>query len=312
MKISIVTLLLFLQTALAQNGISIAEPVLGKIYDAPTQSLRSVLGVPGAAWLGPPQSVSAEAGALSPNGKFLVLVAEGRCQLRSVDLELLLNFGECDKRFELFFGAGGDRLVLASHAARRVWTAAWEGSSWRVVSEVAWPEEAEDCLAVALGSSVWFASRTVRPDNAGGLYRLSPFATWERLNGANGLDGLALRDGRLVFSAGRQLISASETQPEALRLEWTSPSGTLRLVAAISSTSFLLERNDGDSHWLLLEGGSEKDLGLAEFPGLRGQALAQADPSLQLLNRRLHKEEPVLVLGGGAEPRVYFVPEREQ
>ena len=77
-------------------------PISGFVYEKNTRSLRPVLGVLGAAYLGEPVLSGAEAAAVSPNGRIALAVSEHYL------IRLDLTTGE---QTELSGAIAGDRVI---------------------------------------------------------------------------------------------------------------------------------------------------------------------------------------------------------
>jgi len=58
---------------------SLAGPVEGFTFDAPTRSLRALMGYPGASSFGPPLVNGVDAAAVAPQRNYAVAFQNGRC-----------------------------------------------------------------------------------------------------------------------------------------------------------------------------------------------------------------------------------------
>lgn len=77
----------------AQESTRIAGPTSGLVYDAPSRSLRVVMGVPGAAYLGGALASDLDGGSVSPNGRFALTVADGALNLVSLADQAVSSLG---------------------------------------------------------------------------------------------------------------------------------------------------------------------------------------------------------------------------
>lgn len=67
--------------SLAAQGLRWGGPISGLVYDAPTKSLRQILGFPGGARLGPAQLEGVDWATVSPSGKVALVMVEQQAQL---------------------------------------------------------------------------------------------------------------------------------------------------------------------------------------------------------------------------------------
>lgn len=297
-KVFFTLTLAFSSLGLAQRA-ELTGPVTGFIHERTTRSLRPILGVLGAAYLGEPVLSGIEAAAVSPNGRIALAVANREL------IRLDLASGE---QTRLSGDASGDRIVWnrASSAALIAETTTGRLSLWEqenglialsyapgaVVAAVV--SDAGDA-AVASGAGIYAATRVGGPrliapvEDLGGLavhaadlyfvdrgsrtvFRVRDFASSasvEKVGAAPaGATGLGLsRDGETIFVA-----SSESRSVHALRVATGEAAGEIPLdftpsaVEPLSGSAYLLN------------------------PGATG--------ALQVLDTR-------------AQPAVYFVPAAE-
>jgi hypothetical protein len=79
----LITPLLFgiLATAVASAQIAVNGPIEGLLFDAPTATLRAVVGVPGSATLGPSMLDGVEFGSVAPRQSYAIVFQAGKCQV---------------------------------------------------------------------------------------------------------------------------------------------------------------------------------------------------------------------------------------
>lgn len=65
------------------QGIQVGGPITGLVYDTPSKSLRQILGMPGAARLGPPLLAEVDWATVAPDGRTAVVVVQGEARLVS-------------------------------------------------------------------------------------------------------------------------------------------------------------------------------------------------------------------------------------
>ncbi len=65
------------------QGIQVGGPITGLVYDAPSKSLRQILGMPGAARLGAPLLSEVDWASVAPDGRTAVVVVNGEARLVS-------------------------------------------------------------------------------------------------------------------------------------------------------------------------------------------------------------------------------------
>jgi hypothetical protein len=81
----LITPLLFgiLATAVASAQIAVNGPIEGFLFDAPTGTLRAVMGVPGSATLGPSMWDGVDFGSVAPGQSYAITFQAGQCQIVS-------------------------------------------------------------------------------------------------------------------------------------------------------------------------------------------------------------------------------------
>lgn len=73
--------LILLAAPLLGQSEGIRGPSVGLVFDSPSQSIRPIVGVPGAAYLGKPIVTQVEFASVSPDGDRALIVSEGQCKL---------------------------------------------------------------------------------------------------------------------------------------------------------------------------------------------------------------------------------------
>src|SRR5262245_21747804 len=111
-------------TVLADDSTRVAGPVSGTIFDRNSSSLRPMLGVPGASYLGSGLMGGLDAASVSPDGSFALAVSEGRLQWISGLRDLAAVSVAVDGGID-----GADRLAWSADGA---FAAAYSSGSGRI------------------------------------------------------------------------------------------------------------------------------------------------------------------------------------
>jgi len=290
--------------ALALAGVAAAQqshlsgPNSGRIFDPVTRSIRWIVGVPGAAYLGSAAESDLDAGSVSPDGRFTLASRNGEISL--IRAEGVADLGSAGKIEEFAWSADGKSAAIRGASVRLYRNL---DSETRMI-ELAAPASGIRAIAVEPGADAVLA---IAGD---GLYRLTAagarlVATVEEpsaLAVAMGTAYVASRSRNEILrvanyrdSADISLITSSIDDPAALA---TSADGEILLIAARAGRSISILRSATG------EVTGKVDL---DFEPTR---IAPAGDGLFQLNSRSSAEEPVYVF----DPRqrsVFFIPTQD-
>jgi hypothetical protein len=286
---------------LCAGEIRLSGPVSGIVFDEPSRSLRWIVGVPGAAFLGPVLEGDLDAAAVSPNGR-TALAIRG------------------DRLFRARLGGKPPAWELLDAEAERVRHLVWStDSSMALVAGASlslWRHlDGEPDRRSLAGSDVadWSAFAIESNGNAvlaarpGGVYRL--------------LEGDAIRIASmespvaLVLSAGGDvLFAADRSSRRVLAIRIGRDSAEVRTLAGGADEPVAMAM-DG-AHLLIATTG-----GIVALDPERGEAAWQRELAFEptrllrlasgvfALTNRTTSSEPLQVLVNGIKPHVRFVPD---
>ncbi len=282
-------------------------PVSGLVYDGQSKSLRLVMGVPGAAFLGGELAGSLDMASVSPDGRFALALSGGKLSLIRLDQPdapfQLLDENVTVERIawsqdsSAAAVAGDGRVTLwhglAAQASRRDLTL--PGDVGSLTALAVHPEG--NSVAIASKSAVYYlngeSKLLAQTQDASALL----FAGAD-LFLADRATSQIMRIRNYADSAEMSLLAGSALgidDPVAIGL---APGGVSLMVAGGASRSLLwLDRSTGEV---------SRSLAL-DFEPSRLDRFSGASP-LFVLNSRASSTDPVQILDGGSDPAVYFVP----
>ncbi|MEZ5402645.1 MAG: hypothetical protein R2729_23420 [Bryobacteraceae bacterium] len=294
-------------------------PISGIVHDAPSHSLRQVVGVPGGAYLGAPLRANVESAAISPDGNAAVATEDGRAilieELRN-DSPLVRELADVGEISAAAWGVNSGVAVIYSASSRRVWriTIGTEAPD-ALVAEPGLPEgEVASVATDADGTRVLVSLR--HPEN-GGIYEM--------------VDGSAVRvvqtpaPGAIVFSSVRsEFLALDNGERRVLKLSSSEPGAWEQIDLASDEDQAgelkgLAVSKDGRNLYVAADGrvliydlggrflSSQIDLPAAPD---RVAELAAAD-AVYVLTSRQKSEEPLWILDARRVPSVFFVPAGE-
>jgi len=270
------------------QGFRIGGPVAGFVFDAPSKSLRQVLGMPGAAHLSPALLADVDWASVAPNGRTVVVIRQGEARLVSTadvaqnppggPLEGLYEPPTLDPPIALD-GVEGEVTALATDAASKIAVVAVAGAGvYRVTSEgVVLVLPMADVSAIAMspgGDLLWVADRS----NGQVLEVASPGSNPE----------------------SRILLSDSERFADLSALALSSDNKRLYLASRSTRVLYWLDRSTS-----LLSEGIELDTPATLFSPLGRPSL------LLLLGVRAKLGDPFYLLDEQSGPGLFFVPAGE-
>ncbi len=325
--------------AAAQDG-AIYGPLSGFAFDGATRTLRPIVGVPGAAYLGAPLAASLDFASISPNGALALVESQARL--------FLLRRLQTGRPVWLLLDASGrtDRVAWSPDStAAAVYSAAtgrlrlWTGLNGAPPAPVAQlsprlalrgvrpgaeslPPRVDLAELAPLGGTVSALAVDstgevlvgITGEASGGLYRVSPGRPPALLAAMAQPSGIALLDSGdlLIADRGRQEILKVRSyrgQPDVSL--FAGPGHGLRDPVALAVLP--------QSRVLVVAGAAERQLSWFDLD--TGLLTASVDLDFQpsrlapsgaesvfLLNARTAAADTLHLLAAGAEPAVYFVP----
>jgi hypothetical protein len=285
----------------------LAGPVSGLVFDDYSRSLRWIVGVPGAAYLGGSVAEGLEIAAVAPNSKLALAVKDGAL--------FLIRLGGDEAVWETLEAEAGavDRIVWSADSSAAIVS----GAALRIWRNLGATAEAL-ALAGADGSK-WLAlvleggGEAALAAKAGGVYRLS--GSEARLVAAVE-DPSALA----IAPAGDVAYVADRAGKQLLALRNWKDSGEVSLIAGESQgiDDPVAVAIGSDARSVLLAGGTSRSL--IQIDPASGALTARWDLDFQPtrierlssglfgLTRRTGGAEPLQVITAGPQPSVFFVP----
>lgn len=301
----ILSMTLLTAAAWAQDGIR--GPMPGLVFDGHSKALRPMIGVPGASYLGGALAKDVENATVAPNGLMALAGRDGKLAL--------LDLTGAEARWVDLAAAAG-KLRMAWSPDSSVAVVAHEDGRVEI-----WRNWKEQPQAAPVGNLDGVSILAV--DNRGmaaavsgdGIYRLAEGSNPELLARVNDVSALALD------TAGGSLFAASRKDSSVLELADWRTNGGATLVAAdnagILNPEALALSADGrklivaNAASIVMIDRSTRavtdTLSLA-FKPTRLERLG--DGSAFLLNNR-EPGQPLEVLSGGPDAKVFFVPVEE-
>ncbi|HEU0121269.1 MAG TPA: hypothetical protein VFQ91_12140 [Bryobacteraceae bacterium] len=295
--------------------IQFTGPLSGLVFDGPSHSLRQVLGMPGAAVLGPPVAGGIDWATVAPNGQRAIILREGQATLLSLrntpsESPLLSQVNE-----PLYASWMPDSSAVAlyySASASLQWIRLTpEGPEVDALLPLAWtpPAEVSDFLAGNPSQSAVLAV----PGH--GLYKANSAGEVTLVYPATGGLSIAAQPGTetlwIADRANGQLVQITNSESQVLI---ASPE-TLTDLSAIGLSSDgakLYLANQGTNRLYLFDRTTSAVTGEIELyaPATRFTTLGR--PSILLLGQRTKPGETLYVLDEKTGPTVFFVPASEE
>jgi hypothetical protein len=304
------------------QSIQIGGPITGLVFDAPTASLRQVLGMPGAARLSPPALLDVSWATVAPSGRLALIMRQGEARLVSRDdlnqdpagvaVESVVSEPQLSA-----WSSDSSTLVLYSPSARSI---QWLRLAPQAASaEPPIPLTGVDGEVTALVADS--SSRLAAVAVAGaGVYRVSATDGTTQLLAATDISALALEPGaaNTLWAADRanaqvlQVLNPGSSQPEVSTLladpdkladvSALGLSADRKLLYLASRATRLLYQFDRAT--ALLADGIALDAPVT-------QLLPLGRTTLLLLGGRDSAEAPLYILDERSGPSIFFVPAAE-
>jgi hypothetical protein len=290
---------------------SLSGPISGYVFEASSRSIRPIMGIPGAAYIGDAVAAGLDWAAIAPGGSSALARTGG---------EVYLITGlESNLSWSIVEGALPDagRIAWSADATAAVIASSTEGRIQFIRAAAAGPavDLPGRVSALAMGPSGDYAVVGVEAEAGGGLYLVGTEGEPRLLAAVGQAAAIALaaneRDLFVADATSRQVLEIANFRQEAARMVFADEG------SGISDPVGLALSRDG--RLLLLANKSQRTLNayVLATRSLWSQIELDFEPSfleplsrnsLFLLKAGGEASEPLLVLDASREPAVYFVP----
>lgn len=299
---------------LAQES-KLSGPVSGYVFETSSKTLRQVIGVPGAAYVGPAIRSGLDFASVSPDGKLALVQRDG--SLAVLGIEALdgepLAAQASGAASRAAWADDSSAVAVWNESSRGLFLWRTDGAAWQAL-EV----PAGEWQAMAVASRGTAVLLGLAADGVATLHRLAPGSDSAALARLESIAAIAI--------GPVEAYVADRTRNEILALRDWSGSATLSLLAgeAKGIADPVGLGLSADSRTLLAAGGKDKSVTLidlasaspaarleADFEPATMQLLASGGPGGQrifLLNRPEGSSEALQVVTASGEPGIYFVP----
>lgn len=298
----------------------LSGPITGLVFDKPSQSLRQIVGMPGAAMLGQAILSDVDWASVAPNGRVALAMRQGEARLFSAatdhPTEVLVQ-GTVNPPIYSAWAVDSSAVALYSAASSSVqWVRLTpQGPVADPATAIAWDAET-NVTAFAADEK----SRLLILATAGsGVYRVGASGDLSILLPLPDVSVLALEPGGhtlwLSDRTNAQLLQISEpgsnADPQVIAVD-PDRLGDLSAIALSSDRKQLYLANRSTNRLYTLERSSAL---LSEGLGLYATAnmlMPLGRPSVFLLGQRAKVGESLYVLDESAGPSIFFVPAMEE
>ena len=310
--------LAFLTTLGAQEP-QMHGPVSGVVYDAVSQSIRPILGLPGGAHLGPPTYSGLDYASVAPNGDLALAVIKGRVLLIRGLFEqpsASIIEGAIANPDRILWAKDSSAALLSSAEGAGVQRLSNLRDTPRVDDPISLPPEAGSLSTVAADGSARRVVAGMRGASGGGVYLISEYGNVSLLAAIGDPTAVAFTpDGQDVYvadGASNQIFairSIAEGASVALALD--SRAGVFDPIglAVTSAQLFVVSR-------------AQRTVRAYSLPALTPVSESQLDEepqgiepipssSLYRLTARRKLEDVLLLIDAGAGTPAFFVPAGE-
>lgn len=294
--------------AFGQDGIR--GPVPGIVFDAEAKALRPMVGIPGSSYLGGKIMDGLDAAAVSPDGLLALAVKEGklgRLDMRTAELNWTELAAAGDGAMIVWNQASNAAAVRNSNGRIDLWRSL-DGSPQSVSLG-----DLENVISMAVDAGGLVAAGT-----ATGIYRLREGEAPELLARLTDLSALALD------AAGVSLFAADRKQNTVLELnDWRNSGAAILLasdsigvdapsaLAVSADGKSLIVANGGETAGLLLIDRATRAVSASMALEFRPTRLDRLSDGVSYLLNNRQNGQPLEVLSGGNDAKVFFVPVEE-
>jgi len=302
------------------QSVQIGGPITGLVFDAPTKSIRRVLGMPGAAHLSPAVLSDVEWATVAPNGRVVIAIRQGEARLISVadinqDPPGVSLAGLFDQPQWSAWVPDSTAVVLYSPTARAVQVVRLTAQSAVADSPIEITGAEGDITALAIDASSKVAVLAVK---GSGIYRVTSDGAVQVLPMADASAIALSPSGDTLWVADRSNgqvleISSPSSSPEIRVL--LSDAGRFADVSALGLSSdgsrlYLASRSAQLLYWLDRSTELPSDGIALDVPATQFSPLGRA--SLLLLGSRDKAGDPFYLLDEQSGPGLFFVPAGDQ
>jgi hypothetical protein len=300
-------------TLTAQQA-TLSGPISGYVFDNATRSVRAIMGLPGAAYLGDPLLAGLEWASVAPSGEVALALKDGKWYaIRG--LAAWAHWTELEGSFP-----APDRTAWSQDGNTAAVSTGAGGGLRFFRNLLGGPEAVSGAdlpgpvTALALEASGECAVAAVKAEAEGGVYLACPGATARLLAAVGDPAALVLaRGGRDLFVADRtgRILEIQDFREAARVMPFAEMPGSGWDPVGLAVSA--------DQRFLWVAHRSERRLDSFDLDSraLAGQIGVEGEPvmleplavkSVFLLRSVGSAGEPLLVLEAGAQPAVYFVP----
>ena len=301
-------------TLLAQEA-SLSGTISGWVFDSASRSLRPIIGIPGASYLGDPLVAGLDWAAVAPEGNHALALRAGDLYsvrgLQSNPAWTLIE-GALPSPGRIAWSADASVAVLSSSVESRIQFVRNLGEGPVAGPPIDLPGRVS---ALALDRAGERALVGIEAEQEGGLYLVSPDGSPRLLAPLGRPAAIALaandRDLFVADRASRQIWELRNFREEATPLLFADDGG------GVTDAVGLALSRDGRLLFVASQSGKTLDAYALESRSLSSRSALDYEPSLLeplsgrvlfLLKSRGSGNEPLLVLDTSREPTVYFVP----
>jgi len=290
----------------------LSGPISGLVFDSASHSLRPIMGLPGAAYLGDPLAGGLEWASVAPNGEVALVAKDGKWYaLRGLSgaAEWVEFLGGLPMPERVAWNSDGSAAAIsAGEGGLRILRGLLENPAVSSAVELPGP-----VTALALETSGECAVAAVKAAGEGGLYLACPGAPARLLAALNEPAAVVLaRRGRDLFAADRagRILEIQDYREVARVMPFAEmpASGWDPVGLAVSADKRLFVAHRSERR---VDGFDLESRALVAQIAVEGEP-AMLEPlairSVFLLRSAGRAGEPLLVLEAGPEPAVYFVP----
>jgi hypothetical protein len=291
--------------ALHGQTVQLGGQTMGPVYDGPSQAVRQIVGIPGAAYLGPVVRGGVEKGSISPDGQWLARPRGEAWWLEAVPGAEAVKIAEGAGEARVAWSRDSQRVAVV--VANQVYRGARREGIWNWEEPLAVSGVTGEVIAAGLepGGAVWLG---VRDEAGGGWFRWSG-AAWERM-GSTAAPGAWTHAGdRGYWADGGRLYEFSGESPGAARLLWET-TGAIRGLELAAGGKLLLAVAGENPRLVLWQNGMVEREWSLDAPPTRVSRVSREQ--IYVLNGRSGPEDYLLIADLERTQAVYFVPEWKQ